>query len=258
MKPIATILSICLLLCRWSVAADPAAGPDQPPLRVLLTTGGHGFDQKEFYAMWDGLPGITYTSAPLPQSIDLLKPGLEKKFDVIVMYDMIKSFSPEQQQAFTDLLKTGIGVVSLHHNLCSHVDWPGYADIIGGRYFQKPETIDGKAYPPSTYLHDQHFEVKIADPSHPITSGLSDFKMDDEAYSGFYVAPGSHVLLTVDHPKCDHNVAWTTQFGKSRVFYLMFGHGPSAWKNPTYQQILVRGIHWAAQGDNPDAPRSGK
>jgi len=49
------------------------------------------------------------------------------------------------------------------------------------------------------------------------------------------------VLLTVDHPKCDHNVAWTTHFGDSRVFYLMFGHGPSAWQNPVYQQLLVRG-----------------
>jgi len=250
MRPHAMIAALILLAATLSFthAADTPPGSDKP-LRVLLTIGGHGFEQKEFFGMWDSLPGITYTKAPLPQSIDMLKPGLEKQYDVIVMYDMMKSFTTEQQQAFTDLLKTGIGVVSLHHNLCSHVDWPEYRQIIGGRYFQQPETIDGKAYPKSNYLHGQHFDVKIADKDHPITKGLSDFVMDDEAYSGFYVSPDSHVLLTVDHPKCDHNVAWTTHYGNSRVFYLMFGHGPSVWQNPVYQQLLVRGIRWAAEKD---------
>ena len=42
------------------------------------------------------------------------------------------------------------------------------------------------------------------------------------------------MLLTVDHPKCGRDVAWVHEYGKSRVFYLMFGHGPSAWQNPNY------------------------
>jgi len=243
-----------LLLAFWCLIASPAQADDSngkagKPIRVLLTYGGHGFEQKPFYAMWDSLPGIQYTKAQLPQSADLLKPGLEKQYDVLVMYDMIKGFTPQQRQNFVDLLKTGIGVVSLHHNLCAHEDWPEYRSIIGGRYFQKPETIDGKEYPPSHYLHDQHMEVEIADREHPITQGLSDFHMDDETYWGFYVSPESHVLLTVDHPKCDHNVAWVTHSGSSRVFYLMFGHGPSAWKNPNYQKLLVRGIRWTAGKD---------
>jgi len=137
------------------------------------------------------LPGITYTKAPLPESIDMLKPGLEKQYDVIVMYDMMKSFTTQQNRLSPTSCETGIGVVSLHHNLCSHMDWPVYRQIIGGRYFQQPETIDGKTYPKSAYLHGQHFEVTIADKDHPITQGLSDFLMDDEAYSGFYVSPDS-------------------------------------------------------------------
>jgi hypothetical protein len=242
-------LGVWLLLIVGLSQFSRAAGDASPgkPLRVLLTIGGHGFDQKPFYAMWDALPGITYTICELPRQADILKPGLEKQYDVIAMYDMSKGFTREQEQAFVQLLKTGIGVVSLHHNLCSHMDWPEYRQIIGGRYFQQPEMIDGKEYPKSNYLHDQHFEVKVADNNDPITRGLSDFHMDDEAYSGFYVSPDSHVLLTVDHPKCDHNVCWTTHFGNSRVFYLMFGHGPSAWQNPVYPKLLERGIRWAAE-----------
>ena len=236
-----------LFLGLSAARAGEATAASSKPIRVLLTYGGHGFEQKEFYALWDSLPGITYARCQLPEQADMLKPGLEKQYDVIAMYDMAKGFSPQQEQAFTDLLKTGIGLVSLHHNLCSHADWPEYRLIIGGRYFQQPETIDGKERARSNYLHDQHFAVKVADKDHPITRGISDFAMDDEAYSGFYVSPDSHVLLTVDHPKCDHNVAWTTHFGNSRVFYLMFGHGPSAWANPAYPKLLEQGIQWVAQ-----------
>lgn len=232
-------------LSRSPGADAPASSPK--PIRVLLTYGGHGFDQKPFYAMWDALAGIIYTKCELPRQADMLKPGLEKQYDVIAMYDMSKGFTPRQEQAFVDLLKTGIGVVSLHHNLCSHMDWPEYRQIVGGRYFQQPEMIDGKECAKSNYLHDQHFEVKVADKDHPITRGLSDFHMDDEVYSGFYVSPDSHILLTVDHPKCDHNVCWTTRFGNSRVFYLMFGHGPLAWQNPVYPKLLERGIRWVAE-----------
>jgi len=239
---------LCILVLSWAVAVQaPAQANQAKPIRVLFTYGGHGFDETEFYRMFDALPGMTYTRALLPRDADLLRPGLEKQYDVIVMYDMAGKFTPRQEQNLIELLKTGIGVVSLHHNLCSHEDWPQYGQIIGGRYFQKPETIDGKAFAPSHYLHDQHMEVKIADADHPITLGLSDFHMDDETYWDFWVSPDSHVLLTVDHPRCGHNVAWVTQFGNSRVFYLMFGHGPSAWRNPIYQQLLIRGIHWASE-----------
>ena len=238
---------VCLLAFAYSTtlaAGDKPAGAK--PIHVLFTYGGHGFDEKPFYKMLDALPGITYEKAKLPQDADLLKPGLEKRYDAIVMYDMAKGFTPWQEQQFVALLNAGIGVVSLHHNLCSHDDWQDYGRIIGGRYFQRAEMLDGKAYPPSHYIHDQHYDVHVADPNHPITRGLSDFHLDDETYWDFWVAPDAHVLLTVDHPKCGHNVAWITRFGNSPVFYMMFGHGPSAWQNPIYPELLTRAIRWAS------------
>ena len=251
MRISATMMALCLTCLSVSPlsAAAPRPTENAKPIRVLLTYGGHGFEEKEFYEMWDGLKskGITYDKAQLPQSFDLLQPGLEKRYDVLAMYDMLQGSTPQQRERFIELLKAGIGVVSLHHNLCAHDEWPEWRSIVGGRYFHQNETIDGKEYPKSHYLHDQHLQVKIADKDHPITKGLSDFQMEDEAYWDFYVSPKSHVLLTVDHPKCGHDVAWTTHVGSSEVFYLMFGHGPSAWRNPTYQELLARGIHWAAR-----------
>jgi type 1 glutamine amidotransferase len=201
----------------------------EKPLRVLLTYGGHGFQQKEFFAMWDEFPGVTWSKAELPKDADLLKPGLEKEVDV------------------TRLLETGIGVVSTHHNLGAHRDWPEFCKIIGGKYVFKPFSVDGKEYGKSNYAHDQDLEVTVADKEHPITKGLAGFTIHDEAYGRFYVAPDSHVLLTTDHPKCGRDVAWTRQYGKSRVCYLVFGHDSKAWANPAYRDLLGRAIRWAAE-----------
>ncbi len=215
-------------------------------LRVLLTIGGHGFQQKEFFAFWDALPGVSYKKCELPKQADLLKPGLEKEYDVIVLYDMVKKFTPEQQKAFVALLQTGIGLVATHHSLGAHDDWPEYTKIIGGKYVHKPTTLDGREHGPSSYAHDQELRVTIADKQHPITRGLADFTIHDEAYGNFYVAPGVHVLLTTDHPQCGHDIAWTTQYGNSRVCYLIFGHDNRAWQNPHYKELLLRAIRWSA------------
>jgi len=54
------------------------------------------------------------------------------------------------------------------------------------------------------------------------------------------------VLLTTDHPLNEPAVAWTNRYGRSRVFYLMFGHDAKAWQNPNYPKLLSNGIRWAA------------
>ncbi len=237
----------CSLITLLLAAGVPVCrAAETKPVRVLVTFGGHGFEQKEFFAMWDALPGVTYAKAEMPKDADLLKPGLEKQYDVIVMYDMAKGFTPEQRKAFAALLDVGIGLVATHHNLGAHPDWPGFARIIGGKYLFAPETIDGKQLDSSTYADDQELKITVADKQHPITKDLADFTIHDEAYGNFYVAPDSHVLLTTDHPKCGREIAWTRQTGNSRVCYLMFGHDHKSWDNPNYRELLGRAIHWAA------------
>ncbi len=237
-------LTLTVLLSASSLWATDAATPGK--LRVLVTYGGHAFEKQPFWAMWDRLPGIVYRKAQLPQAADLLKPGLQKDYEVIVRYDMVKRLTPRQRADFVALLKSGIGLVCLHHNLGAQDDWAELRNIIGGKYLHTAITIGGKKYGPSEYSEGQDMRVTVADRRHPITAGIDDFKIHDEAYRKFYLAPDSHVLLTVDHPKCDRGVAWVHQYGKSRVFYLMFGHGPSAWQNPNYSRLLVNGIRWAA------------
>ncbi|MEI7901258.1 MAG: ThuA domain-containing protein [bacterium] len=240
MNKLKVIVFACAFAC---VRVDAQT---ENPVRVLLTYGGHGFDEKAFFSMCDSLPGVKVTKAEMPKQADLLKPGLEKEYDVIVMYDMASGFTPEQQASFTNLLNTGIGLVATHHNLGAHGEWPEYRNMIGGAWLAAPKTIDDRKYPGSTYAEDVDFNVAVADKKHPITKGVSDFTVHDEVYGRFYVAPDVHVLLTCDHPKCGHDIAWTLQYGKSRVFYLMLAHGPSGYEHPSYQKLLVNGIRWAA------------
>jgi type 1 glutamine amidotransferase len=247
MKKLTLMLSVALasVLAIGQVRTAPA----EPKLRVLLTYGGHDFQEKEFFAMWDSFPGITYTKAPLPASADLLKPGLEKDYDAIVLYDMVKELNSQQQEGLTALLRQGIGFVSLHHNLGSHLEWPEYHKIIGGTWLWQKRTIDGQDYGPSVYEHDQEIPVRIADPDHPITKGLRDFVIHDETYGNTYVAPSVHVLLKADNPKNVGPFAWTNHYGKSRVVYFQAGHDSQAWKHPSFQTILARSIRWAARGE---------
>ena len=133
------LLAIAAALAAGTVLAQQPA--EQGKIRILLTTGGHGFEAEPFYAAFDAMPDVKYTKAELPKDAGLLKPGLEKKYDCLVMYDMVKGFAPEQQEAFKKLLETGIGVVSLHHNLGAHRDWDEFRKIIGGNVLRVARAV---------------------------------------------------------------------------------------------------------------------
>lgn len=231
------------LACLTCGATAPSE--DKASTTVLLTYGGHGFDQEPFFEMFDHMPGVAYTRAPMPESAGLLKPGLEEEYDVIVMYDMVKSISPEQQASFAALLERGIGLVSLHHNLCAHRDWDAFRGIIGGKYLFAAGTIDGSSHQASGFAHGQEITVTIADPDHAITRGLKDFSIHDEVYKDYYTSPDAHILLTTDHRESDQEIAWTFRYGRSPVFYLLLGHDARAWRNPVYPRLLLNGIRWA-------------
>jgi len=217
-------------------------------IRVLLLTGGHAFEQQPFYAMFDGMANVQYTKAEMPKDAGLLKPGLEKQYDVVAMYDMTGKITPEQQAAFVDLLKTGIGVVALHHNLGAHRDWPEYTQIIGGKFiFKDGDVHGGKEFKKSTWAHDQDIPVTVVDKAHPITQGVADFTIHDETYGGFYVADNVHVLLTTNHPKNTPQIAWVTKYGKSPVAFIMLGHDGKAYANPNYVKLVQQAIAWAAK-----------
>jgi type 1 glutamine amidotransferase len=244
MKRTRTVLLLAIVV--FGFIAERGWTAEAAKIRVLITTGGHGFEAAPFFAVFDAMPDVIYSKATLPEDADLLKPGLDEKFDVIVRYDMVSAISPQQQKAFVELLNKGIGLVALHHNLVAHRNWDEYRKIIGGKLLLEPTTIDGKEFAKSPYRHDEDLTIHVVDPQHPITQGMGDFRIHDETYGLFYTSPAIHVLLSTDHPRNNPLVAWTNDYGKSRVVYLMLGHDGKAYENPQYRELVHRSIRWAA------------
>jgi len=224
------------------------AAESKPAYNVLIVTGGHDFDEPDFYRMFDDMPDVRYEKAELPKEMDLLAPGLEKKYDLVLTYDMNTfSVSDKQKENFAALIESGMPLLVMHHSLGGYQNWPLYRKIVGGQYLQQPLEVDGTTYPASDYKHDIDFDVKIADKEHPITQGVGNFSIHDETYKNVYVQKGVHVLLTTNHPDSSFELAWTHRYGKAPVFAIALGHDKQAYVVPELRKILHQGIRWCIE-----------
>jgi len=229
----------------FAVVPVLSAEKTKPVVNILIVTGGHGFDKPNFYKMFDEMPNLHYDKAELPKEMDLLAPGLEKKYDLLLTYDM-NTFpvSNEQCERFAKLIESGMPLLVMHHSICGYDDWTLYGKMVGGKYLHKPTEIDGKSYPVSSYKHDIDMKVQIVDKEHPITRGIKDFTIHDEGYRNMYIREGIHVLLKTDHPDATPELAWTTQYGKGSIFVIVLGHDKQSYENLNLRQILQQGIEW--------------
>ena len=225
-----------------SAAVHDARSQGAAKINVLVVTGGHGFEVEPFFRIFTDNPEIQFTVAKHGKAAEVYEREDLLTFDVAVLYDMPKTITEPQKEKFLALLKKGAGLVVLHHALVSYPDWPEYADLIGGRYLQADEKT-GKA----GYQHNVDIPVQIAAKDHPITSGLKDFTIHDEIYWGFRVDPKAQPLLTTTHEKSGNPIAWTMPRETGRTVYVQLGHGPSAYDNPAYREIVARCIRWAAK-----------
>jgi hypothetical protein len=241
-------LSFALLLVAvFGPLVDVASAAEAAKLKVLVVTGGHGFEKEAFFKVFEENPEIAFTAAAHGRTNAT---AYEREdwlsYDVVVLYDMMKEITPAQKAKFLALFDKGIGLVVTHHAIASYQHWPDYERIIGGRY---PEE-DGKSGVITAehgYEHDVEVPVVIVAKDHPVTAGLKDFTIRDEIYWGYRVQPEVTPLITTTHPKSGKPLAWARTEGKSRVVYLQLGHGPSAFGNPNYRQLVAQSIRWTAK-----------
>ena len=224
----------------------PASAAGEP-VRVLVVTGGHGFETNEFFAMFREMPGVTFDATQHPDAHARFSEEAAKNYDVIVLYDMWPKIDAAGRRDFLARVKEGKGLVALHHAIASYPEWPDYARLIGARYYLKPEVVDGVPKAQSIYKHDVDLKVRVDDPDHPVTRGVKDFAINDETYKLFDVDPGVHVLLTTDEPTSERKIGWAREDGPSRVVYIQLGHGARAYQTPEYRQILRQAILWTAK-----------
>ena len=216
--------------------AASAQKASPPPRRVLLVTGGHLHDV-EFYSLFDD-PGLRVTVDPHPAAFT---GDIRQKYDLVVLYDMVRTLDEPRQRNLRDFVESGRGVVALHHAVCANVDWPWWVEeVIGGRYLFEP--VDGRQ---SSYIHDRSQRITPTG-EHPVTRGIRAFSIVDETYKNLWISPRSKVRLKSDDPTSDGPVAWIGPHQKSRVVYIQLGHDRQAHLNPPYRQLVRQAINWAA------------
>lgn len=215
------------------------------PLKILIITGGHGFERETFFSMFDSYEDVQWQEVKHPNANKFYESNLAENFDVFVFYDMNQQISAYEKNNFCELVAAGKPMVFLHHSLVSYQDWPEFEKIIGGKYHKEAELKGDTLIPASTYQHDVQIEIKLEMPTHPILSGLQNFSLQDEVYGGFTYLPDIKPLLSTNHPGSSRYIAWINECGNSKVVYIQPGHDHHAFNNENYRRLLYQAIKWS-------------
>ena len=229
-------IAVALLFALSSPAEDTR-------IRVLAVTGGHDYDTG-FYSLFHGYPDIKWDHKIHYGASEGYVRDMASKYDVVVLYDMLNGkLEVRDPRNLFEFVRAGGGVVALHHILAGFASRKDFHDLIGGEYLWEARG-DAAA---STYRFDVDMHVRVADRKHPVTAGIADFDIHDEAYGGLWVAPNVRVLLTTDHPASNSAIAWVTPNEHARVVTIQLGHGEEAFANGPYRKLVVQAIRWAAK-----------
>lgn len=157
---------------------------------------------------------------------------------------------PLDAQQKTDLLKfvhdDGKGFVAAHVATTAFLDWPEFADMLGGQFDNHPWGITDD-------------RIIVEDPAFP---GMQFFPRAFDFHDEFYQIKGfsaekSRVLMRLDTSKLDmtrpqvqaadapYAITWAKMYGKGRVFYSALGHDASTWDNPDIQRMWFNAVEWA-------------
>jgi type 1 glutamine amidotransferase len=99
--------------------------------------------------------------------------------------------------------------------------------------------------------------VAIADPKHPIASGIKDFKIHDEFYYRLKLPKGRHDVkpaLFADIDGAKEMVAWSWERPDGgRSFGFSGLHFHANWKREEYRRLVTQGVLWTAKQPIPRA-----
>ncbi len=231
---------------------------DQPQLAYVVCGSparNHDFDFARMRLL-EGLYAAGDIRADCAQGYDDVE-ALQAS-DFLVSYTSQVPVTDEGCAGLRDFLEAGGRWFALHASN-SVKDNPRLPGILGSRFI---------THPPYT-----HFDVSVTKPDDPLLEGIEPFEVDDEIYvieehgdievllhtTWGGEALGGHVIEEGARP-----LMYRHRVGKGGVLYLALGHanrpfdsprpgqlqedrrGP--WGLPVYQELVRRGLEWAAGG----------
>lgn len=234
-----TLCAIVALAIVWSSGAFAAER-----MKVVVVTGGHGFDEKPFKDMFESYQNLDCTFVDLKEESEIFEDISNWPYKVIVLYNMSQGISEKRRQNFIKLLDQGVGLVALHHSIAAFADWPEYRKIIGAKYWLKDTVEDGVKHPQCQWKEGVDMKMHVEDAAHPIMAGIKDFVIHDETYKGYNLEPDNHVILSCDEPGSQKEVAWTRTYRKAKVCLIQPGHGAATYAGQNYRQVVLQAIEW--------------
>lgn len=213
------------------------------------SAGQHDYPQ--FLADWSKI--LTEHGAVVDGALHAPRTADLEHTDVVIIYKGDAGYlSDDEKSALEAYVKRGGGLVSLHDSLCGP-DPVYFATLVGG----------GKKHGEVNYTLDAPVAYTLVDPASPIMKGMSNITIYDEAFYNMTWAqnPGKHILATTAIPGTPSAGThkgevvpqiWTYEHtvpgGESaRAFVWMQGHTYTNFANYQIQQMLLRGIAWAAK-----------
>ncbi len=168
----------------------------------------------------------------------------EKQFaeaNVIVFYFWNHNWSAERLKQLDDFLERGGGVVVLHSATISDNDPERLSQTIGLASQSKR----------SKYLHTP-LDLKFSEAKNPIAENFpKQIHFLDEPYWPLIGDTNKvNVIATVTMEGADWPQVWTFEKGKGRVFGSVIGHYTWTQEDPFYRILILRGIAWAAGGQD--------
>jgi len=145
---------------------------------------------------------------------------------------------PEQGKAVRNFVDSGGSALFLHNVTHVGLTDPDFRHVLGAAY---------EGHPPI-----RTFKVKVKNPNHPITKGVSDFVVTDEQHYMTYDKDPKHLLLesvnedglTYRHLGATAPAGWAYDYGKGRVCYMSPGHLLYVLWNPEFIKLQHNAVNW--------------
>ena len=230
----ATALLTAAIAHAWA-AGEPSTTSDTPaPRRVkVLFLGDHGHHDpllrlRQIYSPM-AFRGIDFTYT---DRMSDLNPETLNRYDALFVYANIAKIAPDQEKALFDFVESGHGFVPVHCGSACFGNSPKVIALMGAKFDHHGTGV---------------FKETIVQPDHPIEKGLNAIESWDETYvHSQHNEEGRTVLAYRIEGDKKEPWTWVRNQGKGRVFYTAWGHDERTWSNADFQNLIERGIKWAA------------
>jgi uncharacterized protein len=179
-----------------------------------------------------------------------VRPEKLARYKAVVFFTAINPPGVDKE-GLISWVSNGGAFVGIHSTANTFQNFPPFGEMLGAYYDRRPWRTKQN---PQTKVR-----IKVEDKNHPATQHLGEFfDLADDIYQfKNFDRKTVQLLLSLDPASLDltnpniHRedrdfpVSWARSHGKGRVFYTALGDWEPTWKDPKYQNHIIKGIQWA-------------